>query len=315
MELSLTVLNQVLVMFVLMLIGYISFKTKLANDTGNKQMTNILLYVVSPLVIIDAYQMKYEEQLAKNLLIAFALGVVSHLIAIGISYLLVRKKGNEQNAPIERFAVIYSNCGFMALPLVSALFGSEGVFYASAYMTVFNLLSWTHGYIIMSKGNKTSSEKVSMKSVVFSPVLISVAFGLLIFFLKIPMPAVIKTSVSYIASLNTPLAMLVTGISLAQTNIFSAFRELRCYYVMLLGSIVVPMCAMTLYLFLPLPQMLILVNLVSTACPCAVTTLLFSTKFGLNSAYASKLLTLSNIASIVTIPTIVFLYQSLSSII
>lgn len=310
MELSLTVLNQVLVMFVLIIIGFIAFKTKLVNDTGNRQMTNILLYIIAPLVIIDAYQMEYNEQLAKNLAIAFALGISSHLIAMAVSYIFIRKKGNEQKTPIERFSIIYSNCGFMALPLISALFGSEGVFYASAYMTVFNVLSWTHGYIMISgKGDKKT-----IKSAFLSPVIISVAVGLLIFFIKIPIPSVLKTSISYMASLNTPLAMIVTGVSLAQTNIFAAFKQLRCYYVMFLGCIAVPLSAMAVYLFLPLPQNLILVNLVSTACPCAVTTILFSTKFNLDSAYASRILTLSNICSIITIPTVVFLYQLLSNL-
>lgn len=309
MELSFTVLNQVLVMFILIIIGYIAFKLKLVDITGNRQMTNILLYIIAPLVIIDAYQMKYNQTLATNLLIAFGLGVVSHLIAIGISYLFVRKKGNEANAPIERFAIIYSNCGFMALPLVSALFGAEGVFYASAYMTIFNLLSWTHGYIMMSG----KADKSTLKSAFLSPVILSVGVGLLLFFLKIPLPDVVKTSVSYMASLNTPLAMLVTGINLAQTDIFSAFKQLRCYYVMFLSCLLVPITAICVYLFLPLPQNIVLVNLVSTACPCAVTTILFSTKFGRDSAYASKILTLSNITSIVTIPLIVFLYQALSA--
>ncbi|MFZ2537565.1 MAG: AEC family transporter [Oscillospiraceae bacterium] len=311
MELSLTVLNQVLVMFVLIIIGYIGFKTKLVDETGNRQLTNVLLYIIAPLVIIDAYQMEYNETLASNLLIAFALGLASHIIAIAVSYILIKKKGNEKKAPIERFAIIYSNCGFMALPLVSALFGAEGVFYASAYMTIFNLLTWTHGYIMMSG----KADKNTIKSAFLSPVILSVGVGLLIFFLKIPLPSVLKTSVYYMASVNTPLAMIVTGVSLAQTNILSAFKQIRCYYIMFLSCLLVPFIAMCIYLFLPLPTNLVLVNLVSTACPCAVTTILFSTKFELDSSYASKILTLSNVTSIITIPAVVFMYQFLSTLV
>lgn len=311
MELSLTLLNQVLVMFILIIVGYIAFKTKLVNITGNKQMTNLLLYIVAPLVIIDAYQMEYNQTLASNLLIAFLLGIASHIIAIIISVIFVKKKSNEQKYAIERFAIIYSNCGFMALPLVSALFGSEGVFYASAYMTVFNILSWTHGYILMSG----KADKKTLKSAFLSPVILSVGVGLLIFFLRIPVPSVLKTSISYVASLNTPVAMIVTGVSLAQTNILSSFKQIRCYYIMFLSCILVPIIAACIYVFLPLPNDIVLINLISTACPCAVTTILFATKFELDSSYASKILTLSNITSIVTIPLIVFLYQMLSNII
>ena len=298
-------------MFVMIAIGYIAFKAKLVNDLGNRQMTNLLLYVISPLVIIDAYQMEYNDTLATNLLIAFGLAIISHLIAILISTLFIKKKGNEQKAPIERFAIVYSNCGFMALPLVSALFGSEGVFYASAYMTIFNLLSWSHGYILMAG----KADKDTIKKIVFSPVILSVGAGLLIFFLQIPIPSVFTSSFSFMAGVNTPLAMVITGVSLAQNNILAAFKQIRCYYVMVLSCIIVPITAMCVYLFLPLPTNIILVNLVSTACPCAVTTILFSTKFELDSAYATQIFTLCTLTSVVTIPLIVLLYQSLATLV
>lgn len=310
MSLSITVLSQVSVMFVLMLVGVIAYKFKLINTEGSNQMTGLLLYIVSPLVVINAFQTPFEPRLAKNLLIAFALGIASHLIGMAIAYLFIRTKNNTERAPIERFSIIYSNCGFMALPLVQALFGNEGVFYASAYMTIFNLLSWTHGYMTLS--GKT--DKQAVKKALFSPVVISVAIGVILFFAQIKLPSVLASSVAFVASLNTPVAMIVTGVSLAQSNILKAFKTLRCYYVILLMNLVVPLVAMLIYLFLPVEQNLILVNLVSTACPCAVTTLLFSTRFGRDVPYATSLLTLANVSCIITIPFIVFLYQLLQNL-
>lgn len=309
MNLSLTVLNQVLVMFGLILIGVLCFKAKFINDSGKQQITTLLLYIVNPLMVINAYQTPYEPRLAKNLIIAFGLGVFSHLLAMAIAYLFVHKKGNEARVGVERFAIIYTNCGFMAFPLINALYGAEGVFYASAYMTIFNLFSWTHGYIMMS--GKT--DKSALKKAFLSPVVISVGIGLLIFFLKIELPSVITSVVSYSASLNTPLAMIVTGISLAQINIVSAFKSIRCYYIIFLMNIVVPLAATVIYLFLPIEQELLIVNLIAMACPCAVTTLLFATKLNRDSEYATKLLTVANVSCILTIPAIIFLYQTFKS--
>ncbi|WMJ23807.1 AEC family transporter [Paludicola sp. MB14-C6] len=311
MDLSLTVLNQVLVMFALIAIGYFCFKIKLIDDSGKQQLTNLLLFVVNPMVVINAYQIDFNPQLANNLLIAFGLAVFSHILAMGIAYLFIQGKNNQHRASIERFSVIYTNCGFMALPLINALFGNEGVFYASAYVTIFNLLSWTHGYVTMSG---KADKKAMLKSLV-SPVVVSVFVGIIMFYLNLKLPFVLATTVSAMASLNTPLAMVVTGVSLAQTKILSAFKTLRCYYIVFLMNVLVPLCAMIIYLFLPLDSNLLIVNLVSTACPCAVTTLLFASKFDRDSAYASKLLTLSNVTCIVTIPGIIFLYQILSKLI
>lgn len=311
MELAFTVFGQVCMMFLLIACGFTAAKLKLVDKSGGKQITNILLYFVSPLVIIDAYQMKWRDDLVINLLIAFGLGIATHIIGGIISYLLVKKKNNE-NCAIERFAVMYSNCGYMALPLVSALFGAEGVFYASAYMLVFQLLSWTHGYLLMC--GKT--DKKALLQAFLSPVLISVFAGLLIFFLQIELPGVIKNTVSMMAALNTPLAMLVTGITLAGTKLKLVFTSARPYYIMLLSCLLVPLTAMAVYFFLPssIPPMLILVNLISAACPCAVLTILFATRFELNEAYASNTLTLQNICCIVTIPFVVFLQQCLASL-
>ncbi len=311
MSLPMSILIQVLVMFLLMLIGFLCFKFKIINDDGNKQLTSLLLFVVNPLVVINAYQTPFEARLAKNLIIAFALGVVSHIVAMIIAYIFVRTKKNEVRAPIERFAIIYTNCGFMALPLINALYGNEGVFYASAYMTVFNVLSWTHGYITMSG----KSDKTALKKAFVSPVIISVIIGISMFFLRIRLPIVLDQGVSFMASLNTPLAMIVTGVSLAQIKILSVFKTLRCYYIIFIMDIIVPICVMLIYLFLPIDSNLIIVNLVATACPCAVTTLLFATKFDRDVPYASKLLTLANITCIITIPAIIFLYQFLSKLI
>lgn len=311
MELSLTVLNQVLVMFVLMAIGFTCCKLKLINKSGNRQLTSLLLYIVNPLVVINAFRTPFEVRLAQNLLVAFILGIASHLIAMAVAYILVRSKNNSIRAPLERFSIIYTNCGFMALPLVNALFGSEGVFYASAYMMVFNLLSWTHGYITMSG----KCDRKAIVKAFTSPVVISVLVGLAMFFFHIKLPFVLDQSVSFMASLNTPLAMIVTGVSLAYTDILGAFKSLRSYYIVFIMNIVVPICAMSVYIFLPFDNDIILVNLVSTACPCAVTTLLFATKFKRDEYYATNLLTLSNITSIVSIPLVILLYQLLSQLV
>ncbi len=309
MELAFTVFRQVCIMFLLMAAGYLCRKTRLVSSEGKQQMTNILLYLVNPMVVLHAFQMDFDPALARNLGYAFLLGIASHLIAIGLSYLLIRDR-QDGRAPIERFSMIYSNCGFMALPLIQALFGSEGVFYASAYLAVFNILSWTHGYILMS-GKR---DKSALKKAFLSPVVLAVVAGGALFFFRIRFPGVLGESVGYLASLNTPLAMLITGISLAETRIREAFTSPRVWMVMLFSCLLVPAVALAAYTFLPLPQELILVNLVSTACPPAVTTLLFAQKLEKDSVHALRILTLSNVCCIVTIPAIVFACQLLSGI-
>lgn len=300
MEFSLVVLNQVIVMLLLMSVGGLCFKLKLVSAEANKNITNIVLYIVSPMVILNSFLSPFKKDKALLLGYAFLLAIISHVIAIAVSYIFLRKKS--ERLPIERFAVIYSNCGFMAFPLIEALFGAEGIFFASAYITVFNLLSWTHGFLMIS--GKT--DKKSIAKAFYSPVVISVAVGLIIYFIGIPVPNVLKETVRQLSLLNTPLAMLVTGINLAQSDIIAAFKKLRSYYIVLLKSLVIPLAAALLYSFLPLPKDIILINLIATACPTAVTSVLFSDKCGKDYKYASSLVTITTVLSVITIPAIVF---------
>ncbi len=305
MDLAKTVLFQVCIMLILIAVGFFAYKVKLVNEVGQKQLSNFLLYIVMPTVIINAYHKEFQAELLSGLLWSFALAVISHLIAIIASYLLFRKKeGDRQNA-INRFAGIYSNCAFMALPLIQSLLGDTGVFYASAYITVFNLLSWTHGIFLMSG----SATRKDIKKALLSPVVISVVVGLIIFFLQIPIPKLISTPIEYLSAINTPLAMVVAGIAIAQTNILSAFSDLKIYAVTAVRNLLIPLIMLLILRLLPLDDTVLLCNLIETACPTAAVCVMFATKYDLDAAYASKIMAMTTVLSVITIPIVVFLFQ------
>lgn len=99
MDLTLTVLIQVCIMLILIAVGFLTYKAKLMNETGQKQLSNLLLYIVMPAVIINAYRKEFQADLLSGLLWSFALAFVSHFIAIAVAHLLFRKKeGDRQNA-------------------------------------------------------------------------------------------------------------------------------------------------------------------------------------------------------------------------
>ena len=304
MELALILLNQVFVMFLLILIGVICLKTKAISPDANKQMGDIALLVVAPAVILRAYQTQYDPALAKGLLIALALAIVTHIVAIAIS--LTLKKSDKYDVKPEKFAIVYANSAFMAIPLITATFGDLGVFYLSAYITVFNLLQWTHGVFLMS-GKR---DKQSLSKLFLSPAIICICIGLLVFFFKITLPAPISKAISFVADMNTPLAMIATGGFIAQTNIFKAFTNLKVYFIVFIKIILLPLICMGIFKLLPVDPTISTVILIASACPCATSTIFFSSRFGRDSGYASQLVTLSTLLSIITIPLIVYI-QSL----
>lgn len=304
MDLVLTVLLQVVIMLLLIAVGVVALKCKLVTEEGKGQLSNLLLYVVIPAVILNSYRSEFDPSLVQGLLWSFLLAIVSHLVAIGIAYLAFHKK-EDRLASLSRFDCIYSNCAFMAIPLIQALLGDTGVFYASAYITVFNLLAWTQGVIMLSG----KASKKDIKKAFISPTIISIAVGLIVFFFRIPIPDIIGKPIEYIAELNTPLAMIITGISIGQTNFLSCFTNRKLYGITLIRNLLIPGIVLIFLLFLPLDNNILLCTLIEIACPVSAISVMFATKYQLDSIYASKAVALTTILSVVTIPLMVFLFQ------
>lgn len=294
-------LNQIISMFVIILVGIICYKTKMIDKNSNSVLSAIVLNVVNPALIFNSYQTANDRALAKGLFYTAVLCVVSYIIAIPFSYIVIRKKA--PGYMVERMSCIYSNCGFMGIPLVNAVIGSKGVFFVSIYVTVFNILLWTHGVILMSGKTDIKSALKALRS----PCLAAVALGLISFFTGIRLPENIGNAVSFIADMNTPLAMIVAGVTIAQTNIISALKKLRIYYVSLIKLIVIPLLVTAVFFFARnIADMdIIKTVIIATACPAGASSTLFAIKYNRDPLYASELFGVTTLFSAVTLPLII----------
>lgn len=306
--------NQVFIMFLLLAIGYFLFKIRFITADAANQITKIVLHVVTPAVILNTYQMDYDPALARNLLLGFGLSAAAILIAILISNFA--RIGAGRTLCIERFAVIFSNCGFMAIPLVSAIFGELGVFYTNTYITVYQVVVWTYGVMLMTgsdpHSDQSSGEAVSRKLLTLgkrflTPTMISILIGLICYFFRIKFPAPVKTTTEYIASMNTPLAMLVSGMYLAQNNLLDSLKNFRAYYIVLLKCFVVPLAVLALFYFLPFDDTLLTTLLITSACPSASNCLLFAALYKQDIKTASNAFTLTTLFSIISIPLVILI--------
>ena len=161
MELALITAQQVVVLFLLIGTGMVAVKSGVLKLENKQALSNLLVYIVVPAMVVNSYRMEFSAQILHNLLAAFGMSVLSVLLGTVITLLLTARKTGSR-MPIFRFACIFSNAAYMGFPLISALFGSEGLLYASAYVTVFNILLWTLGYGLVSGGSSVSAaEKLS----------------------------------------------------------------------------------------------------------------------------------------------------------
>ncbi|MBO5099422.1 MAG: AEC family transporter [Clostridia bacterium] len=303
MELALTVAIQVLIIFILISIGFILTKSNKLNENGVKQLTDILLIIVTPCVIIQAYQKEFDVNYLKGLFMAAIASAIIHIIAVIVSYIFFKKEESLRYR-VSRFSSICSNCGFMAIPLLSAALGSDGVFYGSSYLVIFTLFYWTFGVYICTEDIKKC---LSLKSILINPGVIGVIIGLVLFFTQIKLPYVLSESVSFMASLNTPLAMLILGSYLVKVDVKKAFKNTAMYFVCFVRLILIPLLAVFILSLLKIDPGVSKAVLICAACPVATVTSLFATKYDLDSVYASETVAISTIISILTIPLIIII--------
>ncbi|MDD6735062.1 MAG: AEC family transporter [Clostridiales bacterium] len=303
MELSSTVFIQVLIIFILMSVGFAMKKLKLITDDGIKQLTDILLMVVTPCVLVRAYQKDFSPELAQNLIIAAVMSFIIISLTIIIATIIFRKEDTLKYR-VSIFGSVYSNCGFMAIPLLSAAMGSDGVFYGSAYLAVFTVLYWTHGICLYGG----SLKEISVKRIISNPGLIGTTIAIILFVLRIKLPYVIGESIAYIADLNTPLAMLVMGSYLTSLNLKKALSNASIYLVTVMRLAAFPLVSHAILKIFGVDEGIGRSILISASCPTAAVAALLATKYRLDAVYAAEIVSITTILSILTIPLVLLLY-------
>ena len=224
-------------MLLLNVVGIIAYRTKVVDKNGGRQFSNFVLEIVTPVLVVNAYaDVEYESRLVVNMLWTFLLAAAAYGIFIAAVYLLIRPKPGRETE-IERFSAIYSNCGFMGIPLASAILGNEGVFYTTAFLSVFFCFAWTHGIMLLTGQH----DRKALLKKLCSPTMIGIVIGLLLFFFRIPLPDLLEKTFGYVASMNTPMAMVASGISVAQADLFHALKNPRVYYVSAVKLLIVPL--------------------------------------------------------------------------
>lgn len=309
MEAVVTVVTKVAVILILIAVGYLITKRGMLTPKGTAEVNSILLKIVTPCLIVNSFLNSHDNLKISEMALSVGISALSMVISIAIS-LLFFKKEPPQRKKVLRFASVFSNAGFMGLPLVQGIVGDKGVIYGSFFIVVFNVICWTYGYSMMSGG-----EKLNIKTALLNPGMIGLAFGLPVYFLRLPLPAVITEPVGFLAGLNTPLAMLVIGSYVARVNPRSFISDLSVYKMCFLRLVAAPALYLALLMLIrPEPDLLVS-SVIQASAPVAANTVLFAVEYHQDSELASKTVAVSTVLSIITIPLFTILAQAACQII
>ena len=235
MEISILLMEQIAELFLMILMGYIIVKTGLLKGEDSKVISKIVLYLVIPCVIINAFQVDYTSEKVKELLLVFAASVLLQVILLaavwGAGKVL---KLNE----VEATSIYYSNSGNLIVPLVTFILGKEWVLYGCVFMSVQLVFLWTHGKNAISREGKWDWKKI-----VFNVNMISVFAGVVLFFTKIRLPEIVDQALSSVGSMIGPASMIVTGMLIAEMSLKDIFTNGRVYFITFLLFCLICICS------------------------------------------------------------------------
>lgn len=303
---SLIVFQQILVMFLIMLLGYYLFRKKVFTNQTTKSLSELLNRYVMPCTLVRSFQREFDSALAKEFGITLVCAALVFVICIFLAKWIYRPERAENYAD-RRVCLNLTNDGFMALPLLSAMFGSDGVFLGAAHICCMTIMLWTYSVYQLSHGR----EKMTVKNAVFNnPGLLAAIAGILLFLSPVKLPSVIYTAIDLTGDMNTPMAMICLGCFLAQVNLRECFLDGALWRLSLLRLLVVPAITMVLLFFAPIGDTAALVLLVGVAAPCAIACAMFSQVYGADYLFATRAIALTTLLSVVTLPGLIAVMEA-----
>ena len=309
MPISLLLMEEIIKLFVIMFMGYVVVKAGLMKSSESKSVSVIMVYLVIPCVILNAFQVEYTPDVQKGLLLACAAAVAVHILFLLLTAIL--KKPLHLDV-IERATIIYSNAGILVIPLVQELLGQDYVIYSSAYIAVQLILIWTH-----CKNMLCEEDKLEWKKVFLNVNIISIIAGVVLFIFRIQLPSGAQDVLNMMNNMIGPLGMLLAGMVIAEVPLKTVFTRKRIYLSAALRLFIYPVFVLGLMKVIQTfasiqdsKQILLTVYLASITPACATVTSM-AQLYDKDAAYSSSLYVLTTLLSIATMPVMVGLFEIL----
>lgn len=307
MNINILLMQQIVQLFLMIFMGYLIVKTGLVRDDDSKVLSKIILYLIVPCVIINAFQVDYTKDTVKGLLIAFAASVMTQVILLVV--ISVAGKLLHLNE-VEVASVYYSNSGNLIVPIVTFILGQEWVLYGCVFMSVQLVFLWTHCKKIISR-----EASYDWKKIILNINMISIFIGVILFFTKIRLPEIIGNTLASVGTMIGPASMIVTGMLFAGMNLKQIFANKRVYFITFLRLIAVPLIALVLIKLSNLASFsadgnkIMLIVFLAIITPSASTVTQMCQVYGNDSRYASAINVMTTLLSIITMPVMVMLFQ------
>lgn len=321
------ILQQMLVLFGMMLVGYFCYKIDWIDDHTYGKLSKIVVNILNPLLVIDGVLGKNTGDNLNKLGINFGMMIIYFIFLIIISIPVVKiLRPEKKNIELYRLMMIFSNVGFMGIPVISALYGSGVIIYIVFYMLGYNFLLYTYGIILAkrsAKRNLQSSERANVENgknvdentlsfkenikSIMNPGVIAGILAIVLFMLNMQVAAPIASFIKYLSQCVVPLSMILIGASMAQNELKTIFNEMKMYWFLLIRLAIIPIAVALLVRQLPIDSQILGVFILMLAMPVGSIVVLVAMEQGADSTCCTKGSVVSTLLSIITIPIVAML--------
>ncbi len=292
-------------LFALLALGYFLNKRKILDTHINGGISSLMVNATNPALILSSISATgNSDQSDVMRLILF--GALFYALLVLLAFLLVRllRVPNQKRSTVQ-LLLVFSNTGFMAIPVVQTLYGDIAVFYCTILNLPFNFLIYSYGVYLLSKSSG-SGKKLSFRQFL-SPGIIASALALLIYFTGFRIPTVINDTFSFLGNITPPLSMLLLGSVLAEYPLSSMWQDKRINLLLLIKLLLLPFLALFLTSLFFTDPVIIGVTTLTFAMPCASMCVMLCKEYKGDSRTASVGVVFSTLLSLITIPIIFLL--------
>lgn len=302
----------VIKLFMMLSAGFAARKSGVIDQHTTKGLSALLIKVTLPALIFTSMQKDFSPALLREsfIITALSLGVYGLYFVIALFTGKVLR-GGKRDTGVYQFAILFPNVGFFGFPVLSSVFGEGSIFYAAMFNIPFHFFVFTLGVYLMTRGHE--EDAVFDWKLFFSPGIIATVAGFVFFVFSLKLPSVVYDPVKFVGDVTIPLSMITVGSMLTEVHHKELIAGWRVYFISFMRLILLPAVVFVFVRLFTDNPMLISVPVVIAAMPVAVNAPLIAQEYNGNALLASRILFLSTLLSLFSLPLVLMVLQALIS--
>lgn len=291
-------------LFIIILVGVYGSKKKIITSEVNKGLTDILIKLALPFMIVSSFMFTYDDTIKSNVLNTFFYSIIAYALMAALSYIILIPVKKDKKTVLY-FANVFVNTGYVGFPVLNSVFGYEGVIYGSIFNVFFVILVWTYGIMLYKGKLEKGYLKKEIISLLFNPSIIAVIIGIILMVFDIEIKGALLTSIKSIGNITGPLSMFIIGVILSNVKIKQHLKDWTVYYGIAIKLIIIPIIIYLLSLIVGDSTKAVYSVIIMTAMPASAMTSILAESYDKEKEFAAIIVSATTLMSLITVPILI----------